>query len=420
MILLKVAKNSLFNRKATTYLTILSIALSVSLLLGIERIRSGARKSFESTVSGVDLIVGARSGPVNLLLYSVFRIGNATNNISYQSYDELAKHESVEWTIPISLGDSHRGYRVIGTDKTYFERYQFAGSQHLSFFEGQPFKDLFDVVIGSDVASGLEYKISQKITLSHGSEEISFQDHSDKPFKIVGILEKTGTPVDKSVHVSLKAIKAIHMDWQNGAPPRPGEEISSEALKKMDLTSSDITAFFIKLKSKMAVFNVQRAINDYEDEALMAILPGLTLRDLWSTIGVAESALLIVSILVFFVSIIGMMITLLATLNERRREMAILRSIGAKKKFIFSVLVFETGILTLTGIAFGVFSLYGGLLTLKPLLESKMGLTLGLFSPTENDVIFLTSIFFGSVLASLFPAWRAYKNSLLDGLTVKN
>ena len=420
MTLFKVARKSLLNRKATTVLTILSIALSVTLLLGIERVQSGARTSFESTVSGVDLIVGARSGPVNLLLYSVFRIGNATNNISYESFQEFTNHENVEWTIPISLGDSHRGYRVVGTNDNYFKYYQFAGSQNLSFSDGKPFEGLFDVVVGSEVARELQYKLSDKITLSHGSDRVAFQDHADKPFTIVGILNPTGTPVDKSVHVSLEAIKAIHIDWESGAPPLPGQGISAEEVLQMTLEPSDVTAMFVKLKSKMGIFNIQREINEYEQEALMAILPGATLRDLWTTIGFAEKTLFIVSILVFVVSLIGMIISLLATLNERRREMAILRSVGAKKGFVFSVLLIETCILTISGILLGIITLYIGLITFKPILESTMGLTLGLLTPNMTDAIYLGAILSGALLASIIPAWRAYRNSLADGLVVKS
>ena len=420
MTLFKVAQKSLLNRKTTTLLTVFSIALSTCLLLGIERIRSGAKQSFESTISGVDLIVGARSGPVNLLLYSVFRIGNATNNISYQSYDEINNREDVQWTIPISLGDSHKGYRVVGTNENYFLHYKYAGSKKLTFKEGQPFQKLFAAVIGSDVAEKLNYKVSDKIVLSHGAGDVSFQDHADKPFTVVGILEKTGTPVDQSIHVSLQAITALHIDWQNGAPPLKGNESSAEEVLKMNLNPSDITAFFVRLKSRMSVFNVQRDINEYKDEALMAILPGVTLRELWQTIGAAEKALIVVSVLVFIVSLIGMMIALLSTLNERRREMAILRSIGAQKKFIFSVLIIETSLLTVGGLLMGFIMLYLGLFLFRPVLESQVGLTVGLFNPTPNDLIYIVAMILGAFLASLLPAWRAYKNSLSDGLIVKN
>jgi putative ABC transport system permease protein len=387
MTLLKLAKESLFNRKVTTILTLFSVALSVCLLLGIERVRNGARLSFESTVSGVDLIAGARSGPVNLMLYSVFRIGNATNNITYDSFEHISNHPKVKWTIPISLGDSHKGFRVVGTNLNYFKHYKYAGDRRLSFEKGREFKDLFEVVVGSEVARRLNYKISDNIILSHGADAVSFQDHDNTPFKVVGILKPTGTPVDNSVHTSLEAITAIHIDWESGAPPVHGHSHDADELEKMALKPADITSIFVKLNSRMAIFNVQREINDHPEEALMAILPGVTLRDLWTTIGSAQKVLFFVSIMVFLVSLIGMMISLLATLNERRREMAILRSIGAKKRFVFSLLVTETLVLTVGGMLIGGMLLYAGIFAFKPLLE---------------------------------PALRAYKNSLADGLTIKN
>ena len=420
MTLFKVARKSLLNRKATTLLTVISIALSVTLLLGIERIQSGARNSFESTISGVDLIVGARSGPVNLLLYSVFRIGNATNNISYESYAEFNQHDNVKWTIPISLGDSHKGYRVIGTNDNYFKHYQYAGNENLQFSSGVRFSALFDVVVGSEVATELSYQVGDKITLSHGADRVAFQDHANKPFTVVGILQRTGTPVDSSVHVSLEAIEALHIDWQQGAPPRPGQEIAASEILKMNLKPSDITALFIKLKSRMSIFNIQREINEYPEEALMAILPGATLRDLWTTIGFAEQALFVVSILVFVVSLVGMVISLVATLNERRREMAILRSIGARRGFVFSVLIIEASILATSGIILGIVSLYATLIGFQPILESTMGLTLGLLAPTMTDVIYISAILAGAILASVIPGLRAYKNSLADGLVVRS
>ena len=196
--------------------------------------------------------------------------------------------------------------------------------------------------------------------------------------------------------------------------------MDKEEVLKLKLEPSDVTAVFVKLKSRMGIFNVQREINDYQQEALMAILPGATLRDLWTTIGFAEKTLFVVSLLVFVVSIVGMIISLVATLNERRREMAILRSIGAKRGFLFSVLIIEACILTLSGIILGVLTLYIALIGFKPVLESSMGLTLGLLTPTMNDFIYLGALFFGAILATLIPGWRAYKISLADGLVVKS
>ena len=370
---LRLSKKSLFNRKVTTGLTVFTISLSIVLLLGIERIRNGTRASFENTVSQVDLIIGARSGPIHLLLYSVFRIGDATNNVSFESYKKFSEHEDVQWSIPISLGDSHKGYKVVGTNTNFFKHYRFAGSQELTFSSGTMFSNLFDVVLGADVAKNLRYNIGDDITLSHGTSKAAFQDHKDHPFVVVGILDKTGTPVDSSVHVSLEAIEALHIDWKGGAPPRPGEETSQRELLKMSLQPHAVTAFFVKLKSKIGIFRLQREVNEFEEEAMSAILPGVSLQQLWRTLGMAEKALRVVSFFVFAVSLVSMLLALLTILNERRREMAILRSVGARPSFIFTLMIFESGLLALLGIVFGIFSLYIALIIAQPVLQQNIG-----------------------------------------------
>ncbi len=416
---LRLSKKSLLNRKVTTGLTVFTIALSMVLLLGIERIRNGTKESFENTVSQVDLIIGARGGPINLLLYSVFHIGDATNNLSYESYLKFSEHPEVQWAIPISLGDSHKGYRVVGTNENYFKHYRFAGSRELSFSSGKMFSGLFDVVLGADAARNLDYKIGDKITLSHGASAVSFQDHKDRPFVVVGILNKTGTPVDSSVHVSLEAIEALHIDWRSGAPPRPGEETSQDELLKMNLRPHTVTAFFVRLKSKIGIFRLQREVNEFEEEAMSAILPGVSLQQLWRTLGMAEQALRVVTFFVFVVSLVSMLLALYTTLNERRREMSILRSVGARPGFIFSLMIFESGLLAFLGILFGILALYVTLIMAQPFLEQQLGLTVGLFAFSSMDGLYTGLVFVGALLMGVLPAWGAYKRSLSDGLTVR-
>ncbi|MGB5734980.1 MAG: ABC transporter permease, partial [Thiohalocapsa sp.] len=259
MSILILAAKSLLNRRFTALLTLLSIALSVALLLGVERVRNEARASFSSTISGTDLIVGARSGPVQLLLYSVFRIGNATNNISWQSYLDLAGHPKVAWTVPISLGDSHRGFRVLGTTGDYFDHYRYARDRGLELAAGERFDDLFDAVLGAEVADALGYSLGDEIIIAHGAGDVRFARHDDKPFRVAGILKRTGTPVDRTVHVSLEAIEAVHLGWQGGAP-MPGLSTDAAAVRAMDLTPDAITAVLVGLKSKIAAFAVQRYV----------------------------------------------------------------------------------------------------------------------------------------------------------------
>jgi putative ABC transport system permease protein len=412
------AIKSLKNRKFTTILTIASIALSVTLLLGVERIRKEAKASFVKTVSGTDLIIGARTGPVQLLLYSVFRIGNATNNISWESYQEIARNPNVKWTIPISLGDSHHGYRVMGTNSDYFEYFRFAGGRRLEMAGGRIFNGVFEAVLGADVAKALDYQLDEEIVIAHGAGKVSFIKHDDKPFTVVGILQRTGTPVDQTVHVPLEGIEAIHIDWHDGAPV-PGQSISAQQALTMDLSPKVVTAFFVGLKSRIAAFSVQRFVNQYSQEPLLAILPGVSLQELWSLIGVAENALLAVSGFVVVVGLSGMLIALMTSLNERRREMAILRSVGARPLHVFSLIVGESALLTFMGVAIGIGLLYGLLLTSQPLILERFGLFIEIGAVSLYELGLIIIVCLAGIIIGLIPGYRIYRYSLADGMTIR-
>lgn len=418
MAILTLAGKSLWNRRLTSALVVLAIALSVTLLLGVERLRTQARASFANTLSGTDLIVGARGGPINLLLYSVFRIGDPTNNVNWTSYRTLATHPQVAWTVPLSLGDSHRGFRVLGTNRDYFQHYRYGRSQPLRIAAGREFEDVFDAVLGAEVADRLDYRLGQSIVIAHGAGEVSFALHDDKPFRVVGILARTGTPVDQTVHVSLEGIEAIHADWRGGAPV-PGMSLSAEQVRQLDLTPKTITAFLVGLKAKTAIFRLQREINEFAAEPLLAILPGLTLQQLWDLLGLAENALLAVSGLVVLVGLTVMLAALLTGLNERRREMAILRALGARPGQIFALVLGESMALALAGAAFGVLLLQGALLLAGPMLQARLGLAIAGWPPSSHELILLAAVLGCGLLAGLFPAWRAYRYSVADGMTIR-
>lgn len=412
------ALRSLWSRRYTAALTICAIAMSVTLLIGVEKIRREARASFANTISGTDLIVGARSGAVQLLLYSVFRIGAATNNISWDSYEMLRGLPSVKWVIPLSLGDSHRGFRVVGTSNEYFEHFRHGRTRNLEFAEGGPFEDLFDAVIGSEVAEALGYSLDESIIVAHGAGDVSFVKHDDLPFRVVGILEHTGTPVDRSVHVSLEGITAIHAGWENGMPSRAATG-NINRIRNMDLTPEAITAVLVGLDSRMATFAVQRTINDYRGEPLLAILPGVALQELWDLMAVAEGALLVVSAFVVASSLIGLMTVILASLNERRRELAILRSVGARPAHVFGLLVAEAGVLTLLGVSLGTAVFYLLTLIAQPIMESQFGLHIPIEFLNARDLSLLALVVAAALLVATVPAVRAYRYSLADGMTIK-
>lgn len=417
--LLLIAYRSVVNRRVTALLTVFSIALSVTLFLGVEKIRSGAQTGFSNTVSGTDLIVGARSGSLNLLLYSVFRIGDATNNVTWESYEDIVSRPEIAWAVPISLGDSHRGFRVMGTTAAYFDHYRTGDKQNLQFAAGQQFEDIFDVVLGSDVASELAYGLGEEIVIAHGIGSVSFAKHDNLPFRVVGILERTGTPVDRTVHVKLEGIEAIHLGWSGGAAPIGSRAPSATDVRAADLEPTSVTAVFLGLNSRIAILTLQRDINTYNEEALMAIIPGVALTQLWDVVGVAELALSAIATFVILTGLLGLMTNVLTSLNERRREMAILRSVGAGARHVALLLISESAFLASAGALLGLCLVQILLAAAGPIIVEATGVFVGGLSVTSFDLITVGAVIgFAAVLAG-FPAWRAYRQSLSDGLTIR-
>lgn len=421
--LLSLATRSAWSRRFVLALTVLSIALATFLLLGLERLRADVREGFSQSVSGTDLVVGARASGVQLMLYAVFRLGAATNNLRMDSVRAVEQHPGVAWVVPISLGDSHRGYAVVGTSDAYFEHFRFGDKQLLSLSAGRPFSampgGLFDAVVGAEVAQRLGYAPGARITLSHGDGALAANDHADKPFTVVGVLARTGTPVDRSVHIRLEAMEALHVDWFVGAP-LPGQAVSAEQVIEMAkagaLQPKNVTAALVGLKRRSAVFSVQRFVNDYRAEPLTAVLPGVALDELWAVVGVAEQALQVASALVAVVSLAGLVAVIAAGLNERRRELAILRAVGAAPRQVLWLLVLEGALVTAAGVVLGGVAHVLALAALGPWLQGRYGVSLGLGAPGAAQAALVGAVLVAGLLASLIPAWRAYRLSLADGL----
>lgn len=416
--LIQLAWKSVLHRRTTAALTVFSIAIGMMIMLSIHHIQQQTKQAFTHTLSDTDLIVGARSGPINLLLYSVFRIGSASNNISWQSYQTIKRHKNVRWTIPLSLGDSHKGYRVVATSTDYFTYYRYGQKQALGFAQGKPFNGVYDAVLGAEVARKLGYHLNENIVLSHGVAKVSFTQHDDKPFTVVGILAPTGTPVDQSIHISLAGMEAIHIDWQHGAPVS-GLRISAEEALTKDLTPTTITAFLVGLDNKIMTFRLQRAINDYSGEALMAVLPGVVLTELWQIMGSVEKALALIALLVVIASLLGMVTMMLSTLQQRQRELAVLRAIGAPPWFMFCLIQLEVLLLTVAGLVLGVLLLWGGMVIAQPIIQQHYGLLISSNPISTTSLLYAAMVIALSLVMACIPAIKAYRQSLAQGLTTR-
>ena len=413
MFWLSLAWKSIVNRRTTAMLTALSVAISVMLLVSVEKIRHDAKENFSSTISGTDLIVGARAGPVNLLLYTVFRLGDPTGGVRWESYRTLKDHPAVAWTVPLSLGDSHRGYRVLGTSVEYFDLYRYGRDRQMRFAQGVPFNSPLDVVLGSEVAAVLGYDVGTSIVVSHGLGSADISAHDDKPFTVVGVLAPTGTPIDRTLHVSLEGIEAIHIGWVNGVR-LPG------APQILQIPEPEaITGFLVGMKSRIKTFAFQRHVNDYSDDVLMAIIPGITLQSLWATLSGVERALFAMSAVVIIASLLGMLTVLLAGLNERRREIALLRAMGTPASHVFKLLCGESMLLGAVGVVMGLFLHYAAIALVSPWLLNTYGVVVTMGLPSSSTLGLLAAVVVGATLVGLAPAALAYRNALDDGLTMR-
>ena len=486
MLVLDLALKSLRNRAFSTSLTVGSIALSVALLVGVENVRVGMRDSFSNTISQTDLIVGTKGGTIQLLLYSVFGMGAPTENVSWEAYRQWAEHPAVAWTIPYSLGDSHRGYRVIGTNQDFYRHYRYRGGQEIALAEGRANADLFDVTLGADVAAELGYGLGDEIAVTHGIGEVGFLTHDHMPFTVTGILAKTFTPVDRAIYVTLEGMEAIH--WEDGTPPEgeaapaddphvheeeaeaapaedehdheeeaeeaPAEdehdhEDEAEAAPAEDAHAHDqeteaeaapaddahvhaavdvsiedvevtqVTSFFLGTTDRRDVLQLQRDINDFEDEPMMAVIPGLALNEMWQGIGYAETGLRLLTIFIVLVGLLGMLVSLYTSLNERRREMAVLRAVGAGPKSIVALLVLESVCLAAAGAILGLALVYVLLSAGQPVVEAQAGLFIPIRPPGSVEWLFLGAVVTAGFLIGFVPALKAYRTALHDGLAVR-
>ena len=448
-ILIRIARASAWSRRLPLTLTVLAVALTTAVLVSTERLRKDLRSGFSQALAGTDLIVAARSHPIQVLLSTVFHFGSPSQNVSLKALEAVAAMPQVAWVVPIALGDSLRGMPVVATRSDYFKRVRTGDSRPLAFAQGRPFMDqapgsiAFEAVLGTTVAERLNLRLGDPVTLAHGSGPIPTAQHDQYSIRVVGVLQPTGTPIDRSVLVSLEVFHALHAGWVGGVPPRyglggrtpaggaeagvaaggnssaafasstSGGHAGAEAVP----LPSTVTAALVGLHSRSAVFSVQRQLERPQAEPLTAVLPGVTLDQLWQMVGRGEALLHLTGLLVGFTAIAGLAATLLAGLEARRRELAVLRALGAAPRTLFSLILIEAVIIALAGIALGLAVSAATLALIEPELRAHYGIALSGGWFNLELIAPMAMILAASVAASLVPAWRAVRLTLADGLT---
>jgi len=496
---------SLLNRWLSCLLIILTLACSISLYFTVSRIQESVKSSFKNTVSGVDSVVAARGGNLQILLNSVFLIGEPSAPIQWDTYKDITDNKKIKWAVPISLGDSHKGYRVIGTTNNYFKEIKYSSGKNIEFLSGNSFNEVFDVVIGSVVASKLNYDIGEEVAITHGLSEVgevhtfhsedespeehakheelddhedhakheeheehddheehakheehddhedhakheehddhedhakheehddhedhakheehddhAGHDHENLGFKITGILKPTGTPIDNAVFVSLAGIEAMHTGWIGN---QKVIDVSVEQIMKNELEPKTISAIFLSLNNRTQIFQFQRDVLNYKKEAISSVMPGITLSRLWMLTGNVDKAFKIITFFIIIISLLGMIAMTIAGLNSRRREMAILRSVGASPTNIVSLLIVESIIISIISCIVGYILMIVIFSLGKDYLQNNYGIFIDSFSIKNYDLQIIITIIFAALVATIVPAIQIYRNTLRDGLSVKS
>ena len=438
------AIRSLWHRRLATAMTVVAISLSVALFVGVNKTREATRDAFGGAISRVDLIVGPRTGTLSLLLYSVFHVGSPTHNISMKAVQYAASKPQVEWVVPFSLGDGFRGYPVLGTTQEFFARYKFRDAETIRFIDGKAFAGDAEAVIGSDVAQSLGLKLTDKIVLSHGHTEYGdgFEKHDDHPFTVIGITATTGTPIDRTIFVSLVGLGEIHRGIGESIGSNKAREAEDDHNHNQDMAQeahadhdehahgsfaekdgqivvTSVSGFFLGAKNRMESLNLQSDLNTWKDEALLAILPGVAMAELWKNLSIFETAMSVVSFSVVITGVLGLFVSLLILSGQRQREMMVLRAVGAGPKTIFMLLAGEAVCLVFAGIALGLGVMYGAMWVLGPWIEKKFAVTIALSGVGTYDLMFSAGLLLVGALVGVLASVTAYRAAMYDGLAPK-
>ena len=405
---------SMRSRLVPIVLVIVALSASMALLLAVDRIQQATKNGFNQSLSGVDLVLGPGGSGLELVLYTVFHLGKPTNNITTETVSDITDDPMVEWAVPIALGDNHRGYRVISTTDEYFDRIKFGGDQPLVFAQGAPFSDLNETVIGSEVAEALGYALDTSIFVTHGSQMIG-KLHDDFSFKITGILESTGTPIDRAVFVSLEGYELVHLGWQNGSKTVSLQNLDINAIPKERLYPKTVTAVYLGLTSKLSLFKFIRAVRDYPEEAISAVIPGVALAELWSIVGIVDSVFQLLNWLIIGISIVGMVTMIITGLDSRTRELTILRALGLSPPKLAGLVLLETIIISLTAVLSAIVLVWFLTVAAADLLNQWAGVRIELTWLAIDELSTIMIIVLAGVCASLIPAGMVYRRSLHKG-----
>lgn len=416
MSLWHIAWNYLWNRKLTTALTIFSVALGVGLIYSVLTLREETRKRFEEEGQSFDVIVGAKGSPLQLVLSALYFMDVPTGYILLSDYEALKKHEDVAAAFPICLGDTFHGFRIVGTivdlfDYTWTHPTTGETRKPLNLAQGRCFEKPMEAVLGSAVARSEGLTLDDTFIGAHGFVQLPDglnDEHAHSPYTVVGILKPSGTPNDRAIFCSMDSVWQLHKDLHGDAEPQPGQ-VRREA-------SSKVTAVLIALQSPSLRFQFVEYVNDGFNA--MATIPITQIANLYlNVLGTAKTVLLAVGYLVVVISAMSILIGLYLSILQRKRDLAIMRALGASAFEIVGSVLIEAFLVTLLGIFAGWLLGNGVTWGIGLSLQHRYGLAISVFGlPTSEECAAFSVVALVGVVAGILPAWQAYRTDVARDL----
>ncbi|MCH2215754.1 MAG: ABC transporter permease [Flavobacteriales bacterium] len=378
MNLVKISIKNITDKPYQAVLTLIMLIMGVALASLLVLVGGALDDSFKKNIKGIDMVVGAKGSPLQLILSAVYQIDSPTGNISLAEADQLAKNRLVDKTIQLSYGDSYKGRRIIGTSSDYLELYE------AQFEEGTIFKESFEAVLGALVAEENDLKIGDEFFSAHGDDETA-EIHGDHPFRVTGVLKRSGSVLDKLIITKPESVWEVH---------------SYEG----DTSEKDITAMLVTFKNKMGMISLPRMVN--KNTSMQAALPAIEINRLLGLFSVGISTLRIVSLVVLILGAVSIFVSMINSLKERSYELALIRSMGATKTQVFSMTVIEAMVLGVLGIVVGLAVSHGGIYVLNQIVTDQFGVSIGLFQLLKGEWIIIVVTLCLCFLAALLPALR--------------
>ena len=398
MRMLQLAYANLKEHSLSTILSVMLLGIGVGMVSFIVTVSEQLNNRFNRDIRGIDMVVGAKGSPLQLILSAVYQIDNPTGNIPLAEVNKLKRHPLIKYSIPLSYGDSYQGFRIVGTDSLYLSHYQ------ATFSEGGVWSNSMDVVLGSSVAKKLNLKMISHFHGNHGFDKEGHA-HEESHYNVVGILNPTGTVADRLILTSTESVWDIH-NHEDSERAHEGEHSHGEAEEE----TGEITALLVKFKSPMGIMQIPRMVN--EKTSMQAALPAIEINRLYSLMGVGFTTLQIIGMVIMCIAALSVFISLLNSLKERKYELALMRSLGASPFKLFGLIVQESLLLCLAGYALGIILGRVGIMLLSYFGEDQFQFSVSQTGVAAVELWLLPLTLSIGLIAALIPAIRAYRSDI--------